>query len=48
MAHVPPGSYRLRVWHPSLPVGAAATDQPLVVGAADIDTVYRLSGATAP
>lgn len=30
---VPPGSYRLRTWHPGLPPGAAAADEPLVVGA---------------
>jgi plastocyanin len=30
---VPAGSYRLRVWHPELPVGAPALEQPLAVGA---------------
>ena len=30
---VPPGSYRLRAWHPDLPPGAPALDQALVVGA---------------
>lgn len=35
VANVPAGSYRLRVWHTSLPVGAPALDQALVVGAAD-------------
>lgn len=30
--NVPPGSYRLRSWHPELPVGAPALDQALVVG----------------
>ena len=29
---VPAGSYRLRSWHPELPTGAPALDQPLVVG----------------
>lgn len=28
---VPPGVYRLRTWHPDLPVGAAALDQALTV-----------------
>jgi hypothetical protein len=28
---VPPGSYRLKAWHPGLPPGAAALDQALVV-----------------
>jgi plastocyanin len=32
LADVPPGSYRLRSWHPDLPVGAPALDQALVVG----------------
>jgi len=45
---VPAGSYRLRVWHPSLAVGAPATDQPLVVGAADVSMNYRLSGSSSP
>ena len=35
LANVPAGSYRMRVWHTSLPVGAPALDQALVVGAAD-------------
>jgi plastocyanin len=30
--HVPPGSYRLKAWHPGLPPGTAALDQALVVG----------------
>jgi len=29
--NVPPGSYRLRTWHPGLPPGAPALDQALVV-----------------
>ena len=32
LADVPPGSYRLRSWHPELPTGAPAFDQPLAVG----------------
>ena len=48
MGQVPAGNYRLRVWHPSLPVGAPAADQPLVVGSADTTITFRLSGATAP
>ncbi len=35
LANVAPGSYRLRVWHTSLPVGAAALEQSLTVGATD-------------
>ncbi len=32
--NVPPGSYRLRSWHPALPPGAAAGDEALLVPAA--------------
>ena len=46
LANVPPGSYRLRVWHPGLAVGAPAADQALVVGAADSATNYRLAGVS--
>lgn len=46
LADVPAGSYRLRVWHPGLAVGAAATDQPLTVGTTDISMVYRLPGVS--
>lgn len=48
LAQVPPGNYRLRVWHPGLAVGAAATDQALVVGAADQIVSYKLSGVSGP
>ena len=34
LGHVPAGQYRLRAWHPSLPVGAPATEQALAMGAA--------------
>jgi plastocyanin len=44
LSNVPPGSYRLRVWHPGLPVGAPAADQALTVGSADTATSLRLSG----
>ena len=44
MANVPAGNYRLRVWHPGMPVGAPATDQPLTVGTGDIATTLRLAG----
>lgn len=44
LADVPAGSYRLRVWHPGLAVGAPAADQALTVGAADQATVFKLSG----
>jgi plastocyanin len=44
LGNVPAGTYRLRVWHPGLPVGAPAADQPLVVGASDLSTTFRLPG----
>jgi plastocyanin len=40
----PPGSYRLRSWHPGLPVGAAALDQALELGPAIQSVRLRLSG----
>lgn len=40
----PPGSYRLRSWHPGLPVGAAALDQALELGPAAQSVRLRLSG----
>ncbi|WP_326535522.1 methylamine utilization protein [Pseudorhodoferax sp.] len=46
LANVPAGSYRLRVWHPGLAVGAPAADQALAVGAADQATVFKLAGVT--
>jgi len=42
LSNVPPGSYRMRVWHPGLPMGAPAADQALVVGSADVATRFRL------
>ncbi len=48
LAQVPPGNYRMRVWHPALPVGAPAADQALVVTAADQVVNYRLSGVSGP
>lgn len=41
---VPPGSYRLRSWHPGLPAGAAAQDQALTVGGAAQSVTVRLQG----
>lgn len=46
LAAVPAGSYRLRVWHPGLAVGAPAADQAFTVGAADQATVFKLAGVT--
>ena len=40
----PPGSYRLRSWHPGLPVGAAAQDQALTLGGTPQSLVVRMPG----
>lgn len=43
---VPPGSYTLQVWHPGLPPGSAALQQPLQLGREDIrlNVTLPLSG----
>ena len=46
LPQVPVGIYRLRAWHPSLPVGAPASDQALHVDSAGQQVVVRLAGAT--
>ena len=43
---VPPGAYRMRIWHPRLAVGGPAAEQALTVGVADVSTQYRLTGLT--
>jgi plastocyanin len=45
LAKVPEGAYRLRTWHPSLPVGAPAADQPLRVEGAVARASVTLAGA---
>jgi len=37
--NVPAGNYRLRVWHPQLPVHTPVPDQPMTVGATDTVSV---------
>ena len=45
--NVPAGAYRLRVWHPHLPVGASPTDQALTVTATENpSTTVQLKGLT--
>lgn len=44
--NVPPSTYRLRVWHSSLPPGAPPTDQSLVVSATGAELTFRLTGTT--
>lgn len=46
--NVPPGSYRLRTWHPALPTGAPALDQALTVAAANIAINVRLPVSDGP
>lgn len=41
---VPEGSYRLRVWHSHLPVGAAASNQAQTLGAAGATVTVQLKG----
>lgn len=41
---VPAGSYRLRVWHPGLAVGAAALDQAQTVDSSDTSVTVRMAG----
>ena len=42
--NLPPGDYRLRVWHTRLPVGAPALDQPLALAATGGMASVRLGG----
>ncbi len=44
--NVPAGNYVLRVWHPAMAMGAAPTEQALVVGSGDVASTVRLSGLT--
>ena len=41
--NVPPGTYRLRSWHPGLPPGAAASDEAVVVPAAGVKASVKLA-----
>ncbi len=42
-ASVPPGRYRLRAWHPQMPVGATPTETALVVDAAGARAAVALA-----
>lgn len=44
LADVPPGTYQLKVWHPGLPVGGAAQERTITVGAANTATAVSLKG----
>lgn len=39
---VPPGAYVLRSWHPDLPAGSTGVEQPVTVGAADLELSARM------
>lgn len=46
LANVPAGSYRLRSWHPSLPPGAPAAEQPVQLPASgSVQATVRLAEA---
>lgn len=45
LPQVPAGQFQLRVWHPSLPVGAPAAQQAITVGSGDLHLTHRLAGA---
>lgn len=44
---LPPGNYKLRTWHASLPTGAAAAEQGQAVGATNAPVVIKLVGSNA-
>lgn len=44
LREVPPGSYRLRVWHPEMAPGSPAMDSAVVVPAGPLSTTVRLAG----
>jgi plastocyanin len=45
---VPAGSYRLRVWHPGLGLGAEPNLPPLTLGSADVDQTVSLNVSAEP
>lgn len=42
LADVPPGSYRLRTWHPELPMGSPGVEQAVTVGSGPLELAARL------
>lgn len=42
-SEVPPGSYRLRVWHPDLPIGSPGLERPLQVGESALSSTVKLT-----
>jgi plastocyanin len=45
---VPPGNYRLRVWHPGLPVNTEPTPVAITIGAADLEQRAQLAVTALP
>ena len=43
---VAPGTYQMKVWHPSLPVGNPAQERALTVGTANATAAFSLKGVT--
>jgi plastocyanin len=46
--HIPPGNYRLRVWHPGLPLTAEPAAVALTVGSSDLAHSARLAVTAEP
>jgi plastocyanin len=46
--NVPAGSYKLRVWHPAMPVNTEAPAVTVTVGATDLQVMSRLSVSASP
>lgn len=44
LQQVPPGAYRLRVWHADLPVGTPALERALLVDTTDASVTLRVDG----
>ena len=48
LADVPAGAYRLRSWHPDLPVGTPGIEQALTIGTGDLSVTVKLPVAGSP
>ena len=48
IATVPPGAYRLRVWHPGLPANVEPAPTPIIVTEADAEHAVRLKVTPTP
>jgi plastocyanin len=45
--NVPPGAYRLRVWHPAMPVNTEAPATPVTIGSGDLQQTVKLAVSAA-